>query len=79
MNDSKTILPVNKPRRLIMNTKDLKTEYKEPSFNIIIKYGQLDLNDNIDGIGRKLYLSPKYAYESQSINGFDEDTYFEEG
>ena len=45
---------------------------------IYIRYGQLTSENKINGIGRKVRLSPRYT-DDYIVGFYEENTYFEEG
>jgi len=53
---------------------------KVPQSNkIYIRYGQLNSKNKLDGVGVKITLVPKYVTGSETINGFLDTSYIEEG
>lgn len=46
---------------------------------ICIRHGQLDSENLIDGVGRKIFIITKHNGNSQSISGYEQGTYIEEG
>ena len=53
---------------------------KDENNQIYIRYGQLNEDGKLHGVGRKISLKPIYFSQSQFISDFDKDkTYIEEG
>ena len=53
----------------------VKKDYKREDKDVFLRYGQLDSEDKINGLGRRIYLreySEEYYYDSASYDYIDE-------
>lgn len=77
LNDALVIIERNKDEEII----PFSTHLDKISKNVIyIRYGQLNNQNEICGLGRKIHLSMKYSDNGKEFLGFDEETtYIEEG